>query len=656
MSETTLFYVIGAALLFLSVAKRRVHRAATEASIARTDPSWDPRMELFFGVRLVPYWMLIDYIRYVVAVLIGYAALKFRLWMPGVVVAILVYAGSSWLLRKGLWNWLPSFGYHTFANAKPNQDSLRFATALIRRYARIGDALIGIVIYLPIWTVLYRADAGLVVYAGVFLLAAFSVRALHQMSTLALKEPRPPWLSLGATVVFVPFMLAWIAGSTAWWLSGLWRQPLATSQTVAPALDCGYEAASRWKAGEQPIRVAVALSGGGYRAAVAHAGLLAALDRECVPIDYLTTVSGGSIVGATYALGVPPRQFLERVRSARPGLPNDLLSVSGVFREWVWPFSSSAEVYSDHFRRNFFGDATLASLRDRPQLIVNATDLESTDYETREVFFKGRAPAARIGGTDLDHGTRLSDVVAASAAFPGAFEPMRLTWVPANGAGAVQERPFIDGGVIENLGLEGLRLFLRISGSRNAHPHLLIVSDASQYGAGATFKRKAELVRLLARSESLSYQALHRQLYARYTGRSDFWTWSRTEPIPAQVSAVPYVNIDSTFTQLSPSRLVTVAVPLTTASPPHLTWTIPACNYQPGVTLDAVQRQVSAFDTLTELERDEAERAYWLGYNLGRMYASAIECARQEIAAGASTCAVPSTPPKCYGLSDILGR
>jgi hypothetical protein len=412
MSETTLFYALGAAFLLLLVAKRRVHRTATEASTDRTDPSWDPRMELFFGVRLVSYWMLIDYIRYIVAGLIGYAALTFRLWVPGVVIALLVYAGSSWLLRRGLWNWLPSFGYHTFVNSKPNQESLRFATGLIRGCARIGDALISIVIYLPIWTVLYRADAGLVLYAVVFLLAAFTVQALHQMSTLALKEPRPPWLSLGATLVFVPFMLAWLADSTAWWLSGLRRQPLATSQTVlAPASDCAKEAASRWKAGDQPIRVAVALSGGGYRAAVAHAGLLAALDRECVPIDYLTTVSGGSILGATYALGVPPLEFLDRLRSARPGLPNDLLSVSGVFREWVWPFSSSAEVYSDHFRRNFFGDATLANLRDRPQLIVNATDLESPDYETREVFFKAalprRALEARIWTTRFASQTSL---------------------------------------------------------------------------------------------------------------------------------------------------------------------------------------------------------------------------------------------------------
>lgn len=655
MSETTFFYVVAAAVIVLFATKQRVHRAATAAITDRTNAEWDPRFELFYGVRLIPYWMLIDYIRYAIAGLVAYLAIAFRLWKPGVVVALLVYAGSSWLMRRLLWNSLPSVAYHTFVKPDSSQWWLKAGTRLIRLYTRTGDALLGIVIYLPIWTVLYRADAGLIVYFLVFLLPIFTVRAMHQMSTLALKAPRPAWLSLGATLVSIPFILAWIAGSTAWWLSGIRHQPLAAGEFAPPPVARCADGERRWKAADEPIRVAVALSGGGYRAAVAHAGLLAALDQECVPIDYLTTVSGGSIVGATYALGVPPHQFFDRLRRARPGLPNDLLSVSGVVREWVWPFSTNAEVYSDHFRRNFFGDATLASLRDRPQLIVNATDLQSPDYETREVFFKGRAPDARIGEVGLDHATRLSDVVAASAAFPGAFEPKRVAWVPRDGDGPVRERPFIDGGVIENLGLEGLRRFFRIGGSQSAHPHLLIVSDASQYGAGAAFKRKAELVRLLARSESLSYQALHRQLYARYTGRSDFWTWSRTEPISAQLSAVPYVNIDSGFTQASPSRLLTVAVPITTSSPPHLASTLPACDYEQGVPLNEVQRQVSAFDTLTELESEEAARAYWLGYNLGRMYASAIECARQQIATGLSTCALPSTMvPKCYGLSDIL--
>ena len=56
------------------------------------------------------------------------------------------------------------------------------------------------------------------------------------------------------------------------------------------------------------VTVAVALSGGGYRAAAIHAGVLRALDKLGVPIHYLSTVSGGSIIGGFYSLGYAPEQ------------------------------------------------------------------------------------------------------------------------------------------------------------------------------------------------------------------------------------------------------------------------------------------------------------------------------------------------------------
>jgi hypothetical protein len=90
---------------------------------------------------------------------------------------------------------------------------------------------------------------------------------------------------------------------------------------------------------------------------------------------------------------------------------------------------------------------------------------------------------------------------------------MKLRWVADDAATSLRERQFIDGGVVENLGLEGLRRFLRLSLA--ALPDVLIVSDASLYSAGAEYKRKVELLALLARSQNLSYEALHRQLYAR---------------------------------------------------------------------------------------------------------------------------------------------
>ena len=51
------------------------------------------------------------------------------------------------------------------------------------------------------------------------------------------------------------------------------------------------------------VRVGIALSGGGYRAALMHAGVLHALEEMHVHPTHLSTVSGGSIIGAFYAHG-----------------------------------------------------------------------------------------------------------------------------------------------------------------------------------------------------------------------------------------------------------------------------------------------------------------------------------------------------------------
>ncbi|MEZ5901255.1 MAG: hypothetical protein R3D51_17375 [Hyphomicrobiaceae bacterium] len=46
------------------------------------------------------------------------------------------------------------------------------------------------------------------------------------------------------------------------------------------------------------IRVGLALSGGGYRAALVHVGVMEELAILGVPVTHLSTVSGGSIIGA----------------------------------------------------------------------------------------------------------------------------------------------------------------------------------------------------------------------------------------------------------------------------------------------------------------------------------------------------------------------
>ena len=70
----------------------------------------------------------------------------------------------------------------------------------------------------------------------------------------------------------------------------------------------------------QDSKLGLCLSGGGFRAALFHIGTLAALaERELLhKVEVLSTVSGGSIIGAYYYLKV--KQLLEGKRSGRPEL------------------------------------------------------------------------------------------------------------------------------------------------------------------------------------------------------------------------------------------------------------------------------------------------------------------------------------------------
>ena len=57
-----------------------------------------------------------------------------------------------------------------------------------------------------------------------------------------------------------------------------------------------------------PLRIGLAL-GGGFARGIAHAGVLAVLDRHRIPIHCITGVSAASNVAAAYASGAPPAEI-----------------------------------------------------------------------------------------------------------------------------------------------------------------------------------------------------------------------------------------------------------------------------------------------------------------------------------------------------------
>lgn len=212
-------------------------------------------------------------------------------------------------------------------------------------------------------------------------------------------------------------------------------------------------------------RIGLALSGGGYRAAAFHLGVLRGL-REAGVLDRVAVVSGvsgGALLAASWAArGDEPFDAWEvRVRRV---LGRDLkrrvllaaLRPDRVLRLLVDPRFSLTEVLAQVLDRDLFRRATLGSLRERtPRLVVNATCLNhGTGF---------RFTPERIGDWILETTDRakidafpLARAVAASAAFPGGFAPIVLSRETFDGPAAPREVLLTDGGVDDNFGVQPL--------------------------------------------------------------------------------------------------------------------------------------------------------------------------------------------------------
>ncbi|MES2177962.1 MAG: patatin-like phospholipase family protein [Gemmatimonadota bacterium] len=180
------------------------------------------------------------------------------------------------------------------------------------------------------------------------------------------------------------------------------------------------------------VHLGLALSGGGFRAAAYHLGVLKRLEELGVlaRIEALSTVSGGSITGALYALrcaqsGGAPGSYavdeliveiesllLDNLRSrALLGTPRRALRT---LRSMVSSRASRTGLIAEELDRRMFKGATLDQL---PLWIaINATNLR-TGKGWR--FMADRAGDYLAGATDRTRGIRVADAVAASAAYPG---------------------------------------------------------------------------------------------------------------------------------------------------------------------------------------------------------------------------------------------
>jgi len=224
-----------------------------------------------------------------------------------------------------------------------------------------------------------------------------------------------------------------------------------------------------------PETVGLALSGGGFRAALFHVGALLRLNElGLLPrLSEVSSVSGGSITAAVLARAWPRLQFdhagvarafgsevlepLRRFCGRTHDVPALLL---GLALPWKSPVRRLAEAYD----RWLFQGATLQDLPaddQGPRFTIYATSLDTGASVRFSRPYLGDYHLGLVREPRLP----LALAVAASSAFPPFFAPLQLplppeAWERMPGADLYgeawrRERLWLgDGGIYDNLGLE----------------------------------------------------------------------------------------------------------------------------------------------------------------------------------------------------------
>lgn len=245
------------------------------------------------------------------------------------------------------------------------------------------------------------------------------------------------------------------------------------------------------------LKIALSFSGGGFRASAFALGTLSYLHRLRVDdarlLDYaivLSTVSGGTVTGARYALSLARGEtfevFYKAVYDFMTSTDLVAFSLDNLSNEDRWSgkriaslINSFADVYDVHL----FKGARFTELM-RDDLRLKHTCFNSTDFSNGLQFrFQWTEKIVDPAEDEPDRGVignryfkipenaaaeiRLADILAASSCFPGGFEPInfpsdflsgdspRLTKLMEDASYPVG---LMDGGIADNQGIESMLL------------------------------------------------------------------------------------------------------------------------------------------------------------------------------------------------------
>lgn len=217
--------------------------------------------------------------------------------------------------------------------------------------------------------------------------------------------------------------------------------------------------------------IALCLSGGGYRAMLFHTGALWRLNELGIlyKLKTISSVSSGSIIAGTLAAnwqnlgfqGDIAQNFYQEIVEPIRKLASSTIDVPSVVTGAIFGKNTSNQIVNA-YREHLFGNKTLQDITDNPIFIFNSTNIQSGSLWSFTKQYMGDLRVGEVKNPKIE----LAVAVAASAAFPIIFPPVKLSlspklFTPNSGIDLCDDQYrtqiiLTDGGIYDNLGLENV--------------------------------------------------------------------------------------------------------------------------------------------------------------------------------------------------------
>lgn len=287
----------------------------------------------------------------------------------------------------------------------------------------------------------------------------------------------------------------------------------STSDLIRPCDAPGPVRAEPPPVAEEPA-LAVALSGGGFRATLAAIGVLRFLADAGLlgRVRTVSSVSGGSVATGIFAHGYPAVRdagFTGAAFDAHVVRPLvDRITTTSLKQKLLlgaWQIVGSktrTDLLADAFDDWWLHGKRLAELPPDVRWIINAANIATGVRFAFERDVMGDYVVGRVStaATKL----RVAEAIASSAAVPGALAPFEVKGI-AFPCAQGRKVELLDGGAYDNMGLQAL------DGERDAF--LVAINAGGHFRTGNA--GKIPLVRELQRANALLYRqstAIRRQL------------------------------------------------------------------------------------------------------------------------------------------------